>query len=462
MEPKQIQARLDLRHTTSYPYHGMGVQWDPYTVHPVTDEEWKLICKRVDFLRPYFVRLMIYAPLYCKGFNASGEPVYKFDSSAVQALLKELDYLEAHGIMVVLGEWEAPGRFGGAFEGINAAHPAWAKIISGLIKFLVIDKGYTCIRYFNYINEANSEWSLCADYDQWRAGISHLHAALEQLGLAEKIGIVGPDSVWDEGNSWLKRLGSDKETDDCISLYDVHMYPTIEEIQSGDVQRQIAEQRAIVSGKDFYMTEVGMVTGKTMGDSQPYVREYCYGVLMADVAAQVINGGFAGVSIWDLDDAMHNQDNGYPKEDIRSLKQWGFWNSVADRVFNQPEEESIRPHFFTWSLMCRLFEYGSQVLVPEIDHCEAHPLRILAMSKAGRVTVMLVNGGDADLSVELSFSGWSALPDQLDEYRYTREERHIDADGFPIKCGNTRAVQRETTQVEVPAESVIFLTSVAC
>ena len=40
------------------------------------------------------------------------------------------------------------------------------------------------------------------------------------------------------------------------------------------------------------------------------------------------------------------RDSGYPDSDIRSLKQWGFWNSIAGRVYQQPEQEKIRPHFY--------------------------------------------------------------------------------------------------------------------
>ena len=459
MDARSIQVKLDERNTSPYVYHGMGVQWDPYNVHPVTDEEWQLITKRVDYLSPYFVRLMIYAPTYCRGFNLAGEPVYQFDCPAVRSLLRELDYLESRGIMVVLGEWEAPGRFGGVFEGINAGHPAWAKIISGLLKFLIVEKGYTCIRYFNYVNEANSEWSWCADYDQWQQGIAYLHEQLCKLGIENRIGIVGPDSVWDEGNSWLRRIAADRETDARIALYDVHMYPTIEEIQSGDIQRQIAEQRALVSGKDFYMTEVGMVTGKAMGDSQTYIREFCYGVLMADVACQVINGGFAGVSIWDLDDAMHNQGNGYPREDIRSLKQWGFWNSVAGRVFGQPEEERIRPHFFTWSLMCRLFKYGSTVYVPQFTGAEGSALRVLAMSKDGRAAVMLVNDGHEDLNIGITLPKCQNACGAWEKYEYVQENLQVDADGFPVCSGRIQS-EKGTVMVRLEKQSVVFLAEV--
>lgn len=300
---------------------------------------------------------------------------------------------------------------------------------------------------------------MCADYDQWQQGIAYLHEKLCSLGINDQIGIIGPDSVWDEGNSWLKRIDADREMNERIALYDVHMYPTIEEIQSGKVQQQIAEQRALVSGKDFYMTEVGMVTGKAMGDSQTYIREFCYGVLMADVACQVINGGFAGVSIWDLDDAMHDQENGYPREDIHSLKQWGFWNAVAGRVFGQPEEERIRPHFFVWSLLCRLFKCGSTVYVPQFIDVEESNLRVLAMTKEGRTTMMLVNDSSENLNVSITLSERREKKAVWEKYEYVQENRQVDSDGFPVCSGKIQS-EEGSVMVRLEAQSVVFLTEI--
>ena len=202
-----------------------------------------------------------------------------------------------------------------------------------------------------------------------------------------------------------------------------------------------------------------MVTGKAMGDSQTYIREFCYGVLMADVACQVINGGFAGVSIWDLDDAMHNQGNGYPREDIRSLKQWGFWNSVAGRVFGQPEEERIRPHFFTWSLMCRLFKYGSTVYVPQFTGAEGSALRVLAMSKDGRAAVMLVNDGHEDLNIGITLPKCQNACGAWEKYEYVQENLQVDADGFPVCSGRIQS-EKGTVMVRLEKQSVVFLAEV--
>lgn len=452
---KTISLCLDGEKKLPDLFRGMGVQWDPYQVHPVTENEWSLITKRVDYMQPAFVRLMIYAPTYCKGFDQNGDPIYQFDSPGSLALLRELDYLESRNIEVVLGEWEAPERFGGPFEGIEAGNPAWAKIICGMLDFLLNEKKYTCIHYFNYINEANAEWSLCADWQKWRAGINSLYEELRKHNLDKKIGITGPDSVWDEDDQWLKNVVSDADIHRIISIYDVHMYPTLEEIQNGSVQKQTAEKRSIAPDKDFYMTEVGMVTGKTMGDSQPYVKEYCYGVIMADIASQVINGGLNALAIWDLDDAMHNQGNGFPKEDIRSLKMWGFFNSVAGRVFGKPEEQNLRPHFFTWSLMCRFFRPGSEVLKMDIDNDTTGFRSVAMIDHDGKLTIMLVNHSNSQKQCCILLKN---LPVQstLMRYIYRESERKMNDDSYPMP-EKSISIENDQIMISLPEMSVVFL-----
>ena len=233
------------------------------------------------------------------------------------------------------------------------------------------------------------------------------------------------------------------------------MYPTIEEIQSGNVQKQIAEKRSIAPDKDFYMTEVGMVTGKTMGDSQPYVKEYCYGVIMADIASQVINGGLNALAIWDLDDAMHNQGNGFPKEDIRSLKMWGFFNSVAGRVFGKPEEQNLRPHFFIWSLMCRFFRPGSEVLKIDIDS-DAIGFRSVAMiDPDGELTIMLINHSNSQKQCCILLKN---LPVQstLMRYIYRESERKMNDDGYPMP-EKSISIENDQIMISLPEMSVVFL-----
>ena len=305
-------------------------------------------------------------------------------------------------------------------------------------------------------------------------GIGYLYDEMDRYQLNDKIKITGPDSVWDDEEIWLHNLAEDMETDSKIDLYDVHMYPTIEQIMNGEMQQRIQMQRRIVGDKNFYMTEIGMVTGKEDGDSQPYVKQYCYGVIMADCAAQIMNGGLSGVAIWDMDDAMHDQDNGFISSDIRSLKQWGFWNSVAGRLYNEPQEENLRPHFYTWSLLTHLFPVDCSIL--NAKECIWHEngehascivgLRASAMKKVDEngkedVSVVIVNNSHVPRGVDLQVRGLELSKRKIYQYNYFENDRITDENGFPIKKISMDHKDLERgIHLELLSGGVIFLSTI--
>ncbi len=454
------EIHFDVNDVITKDFKGLGVQWDPYQVHPLTDEEWTMVCKRVDYLNPSFIRCMIYATTYCKGLDNNKKPIYDFESDDMKALIKELDYLESRHIEVILGEWEAPDRFKGKFSGVTVDSPLWAEMISGLMDYLINEKGYTCIKYFNYVNEANTDWSYCEDYGKWSKGINYLHDAFEKINILDKVQITGPDTVWDDGHTWLNNLESDSSMNQKIGLYDVHMYPSIDEITNGEIEKTVKKQRNTVTGKDFYMTEIGMVTGKTDGDSQPYVKEFSYGVIMADAVSQVMRGGLSGVAIWDLDDAMHDQKNGFPSTDIRSLKQWGFWNSIANRVYNQPEEEKIRPHFYTWSLMTHLFPRHSSVVNASWSK-DLNGLRAVGVkTNNNQMTYMIVNDSNIAKTVNV-YDNSTTTSRTILEYRYFEDDREVNDLGYPIIKNIHKDINfSEGMEIDIPSGGVVFLTTI--
>lgn len=137
-------------------YRGVGVQWDPIDdVFPTyTSEEWNTVIERFDFAQFPFIRCMINATDYCKSINAEGNAEYEFESEQMQRLYQILDYCEENDIDVLFGEWSKPKRLG-----INRSDdPRWAKMIADLMVYLLEEKDYTCIKFYNYINEPNGNW----------------------------------------------------------------------------------------------------------------------------------------------------------------------------------------------------------------------------------------------------------------------------------------------------------------
>ena len=94
------------------------------------------------------------------------------------------------------------------------------------------------------------------------------------------------------------------------------------------------------------------------------VYDYFYGLDMPLLCMEVMNGGYSGIAAWMLDDAMHSSGDSGKTEDI---KLWGMWNILGEEVFDDPSQEEIRPWYYTWSLMCRYFPTGSNILKTTLD-----------------------------------------------------------------------------------------------
>ena len=454
------------------PLMGFGVQLDPYS-YPPSPADWRLTVKRLDHLHPAFFRVMMQAS-YCLDFDAQGKPEYVWDRKAdaspaslseMAMLTQILDYAQARDVDVMLGEWTIRGDIpmkDGSRPFADVGDPRWARIITDFVTYLKGTRRYSCIKYYNYVNEPNGSWMGPVNYPAWSQGIRQLHADFDKAGVTGTA-IVGPDNSgdWD----WLDRSAHDLPNE--IGDWEMHWYATDDEIRRGEVERLLSEKGRMLlqvdphaAGKRWFMGEAGDLQGRTNGDQQPRVRDFDYGVLMADYAAQVLRAGWLGASAWDLDDAMHPvADRTVPPGD-KTLKVWGFWNTQAVAM-GRPEDLKVRPWFYTWSLMANLFPPEARA-APVDSPAGVEGLRAVACVRPGhgvrQWTVMLVNEAEEKRTVRLRVPG-AGRPD-LRVYHYFQGERPVDADGFPVpQALLPHADVEHGLEVTLPSRGVVFLTS---
>jgi hypothetical protein len=177
--------------------------------------------------------------------------------------------------------------------------------------------------------------------------------------------------------------------------------------------------------------------------------------LIADYVAQVAQAGWMGACAWDLDDAMHTVNGNPPIPNDKTLKVWGFWNTQGTAM-GHPGDEDMRPWFYTWSLMSRLFPQGTRILTlpqPDLPH-----LRILAglAPSSGILTVMLVNNTDKARRVTVCVPG--AGRRTLLEYHYFEADHPMDADGFAAPNESIPEAGLETgVSIAMPSRGTVFL-----
>lgn len=457
-------------------YLGNGVEWDPYDEAEawgcaLSDEDWQTLYKRLDIMKPQYVRCMINSPFrYYDSITGRYDKTRNFESIA-----RLLRYCTERHITVIYGEYNPP-----TWEMKNDSR--WVDMAVDYLNFLVNESGFSCIKYFVIFNEPDGDWaSTNGDYALWKDMLLRFHQKMgEYPGLTDKVKLAGPDAVLGyknaaspyDGEGWLWQCAA--ELDSLIGIYDIHAYPGQHEVRNGSYADILARyKRWVPAGKDIILGEAGYkyrqpadsllqaeydrrVTGHpfTKGsDCNMLVYDYFYGLDMPLLAMEVMNAGYAGLAAWMLDDAMHsNGDSGKPED----VKIWGMWNILGKEAFQKAEEETVRPWFYTWTLMCRYFPGGTDILKSDVPKKLAErQVYAVAGMYDGQLSVALVNVSDADCSLRLRLP--SAMSDAR-LYVYEESRQLIDSCGAPLPVQEGISVQ-DVYETVLEAHSFQLLTN---
>jgi hypothetical protein len=472
----QVVIKVDPAQILATSYLGNGVQWDPYETKDLSDADWQKTIQRLDFMKLGFARVVINATLYCKTAPIGEKPVYDFNSNTAKTLYKILDYCQSRNVTVVLGEWGDPSGKGDnidrtrkqlRFDGIQEYDPRWTFIIGDFLTYLINEKKYTCIKYYNLGNEPNGDWMYTESFATWKTSIVNLDNELKARNLRQQVKIVGPDVAWN--NEWIKQIIADKKLVNIIDAYEVHYYATAKEIEGAGFEKEMAYYRDYISkndpkGKDklFFLGEAGMLEGKSKKlDQQKMIGTFQYGVWMADYAAQSMRAGQAGMIAWALDDAMHVATRKANNGDLNDYewKEWGLWDSFGEEK-GKPEQEKLRPWYNTWSLLSKYVPAGSKIL--KTDSTGITGLRNAAVTfddegKTG-YTFIIVNSTDTRNEITLQLT--AAIKLALHQFNYFENDMQKDKDGFPVEKRTIKsATLSKGLKVVLPGKGVVILTT---
>jgi len=455
-------------------YIGNGVQWDAYPEaehwgSAVSEEDWSKLYKRLDFMKPNYVRCMINSP-----FRYYDSKTGKYDKERnIESLAKVLQYCQDNDITVLFGEYNPP-------KWEMKDDDEWINMAADYLNYLVNDLGFTCIKYYNLFNEPDGDWaSTNGDFYLWQKMLYKFHERMKEYpGLSDKVKIAGPDIVVDYNNpaspyksyQWVDQVAD--QMDSIVGIYDIHAYPGQYQVRSGNFSEVIQRYRENVpTDKQIIFGEVGYKYWReedsllmseysrraeehpfTEGtDSNMFVFDYFYGLDMPLLAMEVMNNGYSAVAAWMLDDAMHSQNDA---GNIYDIKLWGMWNILGEEVFNKPEYEEMRPWFYSWSLMCRYFPKGTNVL--NVKHDKTEGIRVVAGLCKGSLTVAVVNFSEDDVKMNLN------LPFSITNgkvYLYQEEDLKVDESGFPMPIKAGINIQSDFI-LDIPKQSFALLTSI--
>lgn len=455
-------------------YIGNGAEWDPYDEAeswgaPVSDKDWETLFKRVDFMKLRYVRCMINSPYrYFDAVNG------KYDKNRnIKSISKLLDYCTKHNVTVIFGEYNPP-------KWSMMQDDKWVNMSVDYLNYLVNDLGFSCIKYFTIFNEPDGDWaSTNGNYGIWKDMACKFTARMKSYpGLFEKVKLAGPDVVMDYKNKnslynaeeWVKQAATD--LDPLIGIYDVHAYPGQAEVRSGSYSTELLKYKQHVpAGKKIVLGEAGYKYWRTPdsllmkeynrrvkghpftngSDCNMLCYDYFYGLDMPLLCMDVMNAGYSGMAVWMLDDGMHSSgDSGQPKD----IKIWGMWNILGKEVFGKPDEENIRPWYYTWSLMCRYFQTGANIL--KCNYPTNSSVRITAAELNGKIVIAAVNVGKTDLNITLKLP--YAMPSSI-LYVYQEKIRPTDSTGLPIPAKKGLNVKKQYS-IDLQSQSFVLLTNI--
>lgn len=455
-------------------YIGNGIEWDPYDEadswgNPLSEEDWNKVFSRLDYMKPAYVRCMINSQFrYYEKETGS----YDADRNS-RSIMKLLDYCRKNGIMVVYGEYNPP-----TWEMKDSRK--WVDMSVDYLNNLVIKKGYDCIRHFVIFNEPDGDWaSTDGDFNLWLSMLNRFHDKMKEYpGLLDKVSLAGPDVVADYKNpnseydteGWIKKTV--ENADPIIGLYDIHSYPGQSEVRAGSYSSILKKYRGLVpENKKIILGEAGykywreadttlMAEYNRRVEGHPFTKgsdcnmlvyDYFYGIDMPVFITEVMNSGFSGVAAWMLDDAMHSQgDSGKPED----IKIWGMWNILGEEVFGDASQEDIRPWYYTWSLMCRYFPKGCNVL-KSIEEDE-ELFTVAAVSSDDRLSIAVINIGDDEKAVSIN------MPRPLVDaelYRYSENES-VNINDLDQLLPEAKGIDGSGFDTAIPGNSMILLTEI--
>ncbi|MEG0807027.1 MAG: hypothetical protein RR410_01595 [Alistipes sp.] len=462
-----ILVRIDADSVVNSGYIGNGVQWDPYALNygdgqvEISDTDWQKLYARLDYMQPAFIRMMINTGSLV---DRKGVAVQR----KFEHLAPLLDYCQSRDVTVLFGDW------GGSLVDKQTATIDYDMLDATVdyLEFLICRKGYTCIRYFNLVNEPNGDWSSTnGNFDLWAQAIRHFYDQLKKQNLHDRVLLVGPDAaIWTtEETAWVTRCRTELEQQ--IGLYDIHTYPSKCTVNSGQYTDILkAYRHEVPVGKKMVMGEIGFKfveaadslyqqenerrigqsSHASPSDSQMFVFDTMYGIDMADALFQTIAAGFSGSIAWMLDDAMHY------KESPNKLKIWGFWNIFGDEIFGA-DQEVIRPWYYAWSLLCRFLPQGSDFNPIVIEG--AAGIRGVSATKGANRTIAMVNVTNESQHIRIRSSAMQCLSDSR-VFRYGEKLYRLGGKNQILpEIENATYNFAQGEEFELPAQSLLLITN---
>ena len=463
----------------SQSFDGLGVEWGTYEdTNKIATNGWDRITNAVDRLNPKIVRCMFNLEWIVETYDPKNVEdltddvwTYNFDNKYAKNACDVLDYCQAKGIDVAFGIWNVIGNADAELDEWKMIPNAtsderWPKLISDFMEYFVKIKGYTCIKWFVNTNEPNyagaigmskNAYNTC---EKWQQGVKNVRKALDDIGL-NYIDIIGGDTTGFVGSAeYLPEIA--KNLADIVHNYGVHMYIGNYDIDTAKYQGYMQQLYDGIkelddnfgTTKKLLIWEAGLLDGKNVDtDCNSYIANYSYGIRMADYTLQSILSGVNGIVYWDLDDAMHFMYSAGGA----TAKEWGMFSSLATASSLKQE---YRPWYHSSVLLTNLLEKGSTIykgFLEEMENFRTIGVVNKTSTEAGFVAVnRSMEAITKSFVIEQKVNNEN---NKLYAYIFNEKYLRLGSDGFVVPNFEINGSINNVTEIEIPANSMVVVST---
>lgn len=458
--------------STGVKVRGIGTELDPHfftycvghATNPCAEQDWNIVVSRVKKLGIQMFRVMV-QPEWFEPVNDNNDPdqvdwsALDFDTPEMQSLYKVLDLAQENNIYVLLVLWGCTQGHFLALGNQTSSEQSWimgpkdeaeyAENFSILIRHLILDKGYTCIKEITPFNEPNYSYFIdgAVDTDSYISMCKKLDAQFK----ADNIRDLVEFNLVDESNS-PEFLGECAiELQEAADLVNSHMYAFGYETPNDNISNFEKYNISLIpAGLPHFIGEFG--TNQQIGSYlQADIDQYNRGMLIVRMMLNIFNSGGCGMSYWTLFDEYYWKDAPYD-----GLMKCGLWRlkkeSYAGTEFydNIKEDFQVRPQYFAYGLMTSHVKPGADVYPIRTD--KGNVAATGFRNPDGRWVYVLTNERAEPIEISLNNSGSKG---EYDVYKYIESELPLNDDN--IRSTSNISWNGGTLKVELAANSILLL-----
>lgn len=461
---------------------GLGVELDPHFLSQNTTRPdgpqpaiWhRIVTPRIRQMQIERFRVML-LPHWWEPENDNDDPDvadmsrFTFDSKEMESLYAVLDIAQETGADVTLVLWGCPTsceQVGNRYFGRHflcdpdaqnwvvepASDEEFAESFSTVVKYLIEERGYTCIKELTPFNEPDG--NVC-QIEHYVPLVKTLDAKLRRDGIRDRVKLNLSDNT-DTRRFFLEGCANQLAAE--ADLFNSHTY-----IFGYETPNRVVEswEKANVdvaarAGKCHMVGEFG--SNQCVGATrQRDIDKYERGVLMTRHVVNFLNAGAVGCSYWSLIDQYYGRTESY-----QAMQQLGLWRYLRDAYAQDPdksiypslkEDFEVRPQYYAYSLLTRVVRKGSQAFPLDLRNDYAAGTALL--SADGEWSYVLANGSDEAISLDLK-NGHRGGTAPCEVYRYVAG-RLPEGDAL-LPAAMTLESVEDAFRVHLPAQSVVVLT----